>query len=111
MEDQVEQEYLHHRRQNIQMIAAPPWDMLQERQLPQKTGLYDLEVISLWECYFRTGGLAYDKLQVSTLLYVIVVLEAVESASLSILISQDNDVPDISPIPELELSTIPYQEN
>ena len=27
---------------------------------------------------------------------------------LSILISQDNDVPDISPIPELELSTIPY---
>ena len=71
-------------------------------------GLYDLEVISLWEHYFRTGRLAYDKLQVSTLLYDIVVLEAVESASLSILISQDNDVLDISPIPELELSTIPY---
>ena len=71
-------------------------------------GLYDLEVISLWEHYFRTGRLAYDKLQVSTLLYDIVVLEAVESASLSILISQDNDMPNISPILELELSTIPY---
>ena len=65
-------------------------------------------MISLWGYYFWTGGLVYDKLQVSTLLYIIVVLEAVESASLSILISQDNDMPNISPILELELSTIPY---
>ena len=82
--------------------------MLWERWLPWKAGLYDLEVISLWGYYFWTSGLVYDKLQVSTLLYIIVVLEAVESASLSILISQDNDMPNISPILELELSTIPY---
>ena len=34
------------------MIAAPPW----------KVGLYGSEVVSLWGCYFRTGGLVYDSI-------------------------------------------------
>jgi len=42
------------------MIAALPWDVLRERWLPWKAGLYDLEVISPWGCYFWTSGLAYD---------------------------------------------------
>jgi len=35
--------------------------MLQEMWPPWKAGLYDSEVVSLWECYFQTGRLAYDK--------------------------------------------------
>jgi len=42
------------------MIAAPPWDMLQERWPLWKAGLYDLEVISPQGRYFQIGGLAYD---------------------------------------------------
>ena len=36
--------------------------MLQERWPPWKAGLYDLEVVSPWECYFQTGGLVYDSI-------------------------------------------------
>ena len=35
--------------------------MLRERWPPWKAGLYDLEVVLPWECYFQTGRLAYDK--------------------------------------------------
>ena len=36
--------------------------MLQERWLSWKAGLYDLEVVLPQECYFWTGGLAYDSI-------------------------------------------------
>ena len=39
-----------------------PENVLRERWLPWKVGLYGSEVVSLQECSFRTGGLAYDKL-------------------------------------------------
>jgi len=32
------------------------------RHVAKKVGLYDLEMVSPWGCYFRTGGLAYDRL-------------------------------------------------
>jgi len=34
--------------------------MLQERWLPWKAGLYNLEMISLQGCNFQMGRLAYD---------------------------------------------------
>ena len=37
-----------------------PKNMLRERWPPWKVGLYCLEVVSLRERSFRTGGLAYD---------------------------------------------------
>jgi len=30
------------------------------RRVARKVGLYNLEMISLWECMFWMGGLAYD---------------------------------------------------
>jgi len=38
--------------------------VLQERWLPWKAGLYDLEVVSPWGRYFQMGGLAYDIVRV-----------------------------------------------
>ena len=32
------------------------------RRVARKVGLYDLEVVSLQKCYFRTGGLTYDSI-------------------------------------------------
>ena len=56
MEDQVEQEYLHHRRRNTQRVAAPPSD-----GGARKVGLYDSEMVLPQGHYFWTGKLAYDK--------------------------------------------------
>ena len=49
MEDQAEQKYLCHGRQNTQRVA-------------RKVGLYVLEVISLWECSFWTSEIVYDSI-------------------------------------------------
>jgi len=36
------------------------------RRVAKKVGLYDLEMVSPWRCYFRTGGLAYDRLTMTS---------------------------------------------
>jgi len=46
------------------MVASLPWDMLQERWLPWKVGLYTWEMISLCGCDFWMGKLAYDSLNI-----------------------------------------------
>ncbi len=43
--------------------------MLQERWLPWKVGLYDLEVVSRRGCYFQTCGLAYNNTSNSRFYY------------------------------------------
>ena len=44
------------------MITALPQDVLQEKWLLWKAGLYVLKVTPLWECSFQTSGLAYDSI-------------------------------------------------
>ena len=41
--------------------------MLRERWLLWKAGLYNWEMILLWECNFWTDGLAYDSIPLSEL--------------------------------------------
>ena len=48
------------------------------RCVARKMGLYNLEMISLWECNFQMGGLAYDKLQ--DIICIIVITNAITAA-------------------------------
>ena len=47
------------------MVAALPWDMLQEKWLLWKAGLYVLEVTPPWGCSFQMSELTYDNLSKS----------------------------------------------
>ena len=48
-------EYLEDCSTTMRRVARrwPPW----------KAGLYGSEVVSLWGCYFQTGGLVYDRME------------------------------------------------